>query len=326
MLSFELDGGTDAIEAFVNGLRFFSLAESSRRRGNAWWRTRPPLTHASMAPEARRVAGISDSLLRLSIGIEDGDDLHRRHRSRPGTRRRGGLGGVQTKGWRMSAVAIAPLAEAAPRTAIVLLGTGVVGHALLTCSVRPRRVRYAWWRRRTPGASTCWPMASRPARWRSGWPRAGRTGQRAAACRARCGRSREESGGRCRGLCHRSRPPCGMARRRVPRGHREQGPGRRASVGLACAAKRDGQAAPSTAMPPPWARACPCFRPCDGYAFVGTACSPSKASSQARYRGCSTSTTAAARSHRCCAMRGGWGSPSPIRVRTSPAKTWRASC
>jgi cystathionine gamma-synthase len=33
------------------------------------------MTHASMAPEARRVAGISDNLLRLSVGIEDGDDL-----------------------------------------------------------------------------------------------------------------------------------------------------------------------------------------------------------------------------------------------------------
>jgi cystathionine gamma-synthase len=30
-----------------------------------------------MAPEARRTAGIADSLLRLSVGIEDGDDLLR---------------------------------------------------------------------------------------------------------------------------------------------------------------------------------------------------------------------------------------------------------
>jgi cystathionine gamma-synthase len=35
------------------------------------------MTHASMAPEARRTAGISDSLLRVSVGIEDGDDLLR---------------------------------------------------------------------------------------------------------------------------------------------------------------------------------------------------------------------------------------------------------
>jgi cystathionine gamma-synthase len=35
------------------------------------------MTHASMAPEARRAAGIADTLLRLSVGIEDGDDLLR---------------------------------------------------------------------------------------------------------------------------------------------------------------------------------------------------------------------------------------------------------
>jgi cystathionine gamma-synthase len=33
------------------------------------------MTHSSMAPEARRVAGIGDSLLRLSVGIEEGADL-----------------------------------------------------------------------------------------------------------------------------------------------------------------------------------------------------------------------------------------------------------
>jgi cystathionine gamma-synthase len=74
MLSFEIAGGTDAIEAFVDGLRYFSLAESL---GGVESLVAHPasMTHASMAPEARRVAGISDSLLRLSVGIEDGDDL-----------------------------------------------------------------------------------------------------------------------------------------------------------------------------------------------------------------------------------------------------------
>jgi cystathionine gamma-synthase len=33
------------------------------------------MTHAAMAPEARRTAGIADTLLRVSVGIEDGDDL-----------------------------------------------------------------------------------------------------------------------------------------------------------------------------------------------------------------------------------------------------------
>jgi cystathionine gamma-synthase len=74
MLSFEINGGNDAIEAFVDGLRYFSLAESL---GGVESLVAHPatMTHASMAPEARIVAGISDSLLRLSVGIEDGDDL-----------------------------------------------------------------------------------------------------------------------------------------------------------------------------------------------------------------------------------------------------------
>ena len=74
MLSFEIAGGTDAIEAFVDGLKYFSLAESL---GGVESLVAHPasMTHASMAPEARLTAGISDSLLRLSVGIEDGDDL-----------------------------------------------------------------------------------------------------------------------------------------------------------------------------------------------------------------------------------------------------------
>jgi cystathionine gamma-synthase len=33
------------------------------------------MTHAAMDPEARRIAGIGDNLLRLSVGIEDAGDL-----------------------------------------------------------------------------------------------------------------------------------------------------------------------------------------------------------------------------------------------------------
>src|SRR6185437_8956144 len=76
MLSFELEGDVTQIEAFVDGLQYFSLAESL---GGVESLVAHPatMTHASMAPEARRTAGISDSLLRLSVGIEDGDDLLR---------------------------------------------------------------------------------------------------------------------------------------------------------------------------------------------------------------------------------------------------------
>jgi len=33
------------------------------------------MTHASIPPEQRRKAGLSDSLIRLSVGIEDAEDL-----------------------------------------------------------------------------------------------------------------------------------------------------------------------------------------------------------------------------------------------------------
>jgi cystathionine gamma-synthase len=74
MLAFELDGGEDAIRAFVGGLQYFSLAESL---GGVESLVAHPatMTHAAMAPDARRRAGIADGLLRLSIGIEDDGDL-----------------------------------------------------------------------------------------------------------------------------------------------------------------------------------------------------------------------------------------------------------
>jgi cystathionine gamma-synthase len=76
MLSFELQGDVAQIAAFVDGLDYFSLAESL---GGVESLIAHPasMTHAAMAPEARRAAGIADTLLRLSVGIEDGDDLLR---------------------------------------------------------------------------------------------------------------------------------------------------------------------------------------------------------------------------------------------------------
>ena len=74
MVSFELAGGIDAVRRFVSGLEHFSLAESL---GGVESLVAHPatMTHASMAPEARARAGITDSLLRLSVGIEAADDL-----------------------------------------------------------------------------------------------------------------------------------------------------------------------------------------------------------------------------------------------------------
>jgi cystathionine gamma-synthase len=62
------------VEEFTSALRHFTLAESL---GGVESLIAHPatMTHASMDAEARRVAGITDGLLRLSVGIESADDL-----------------------------------------------------------------------------------------------------------------------------------------------------------------------------------------------------------------------------------------------------------
>lgn len=74
MLSFELRGGTDAVRRFVEAVRVFTLAESL---GGVESLVAHPatMTHASMDPDARRGAGITDGLLRLSVGLEAEADL-----------------------------------------------------------------------------------------------------------------------------------------------------------------------------------------------------------------------------------------------------------
>jgi cystathionine gamma-synthase len=74
MVSFEVRGGEPAVRALVESLECFTLAESL---GGVESLVAHPatMTHAAMPPEARAVAGIRDSLLRLSVGIEDAGDL-----------------------------------------------------------------------------------------------------------------------------------------------------------------------------------------------------------------------------------------------------------
>lgn len=74
MLSFELKGGAREVAGFVEAVRVFTLAESL---GGIESLVAHPatMTHAGMGAEARAAAGISDSLLRLSIGLEHEDDL-----------------------------------------------------------------------------------------------------------------------------------------------------------------------------------------------------------------------------------------------------------
>jgi cystathionine gamma-lyase len=74
MVSFELKGGIEAAKRFVKGLHLFALAESL---GGVESLCDHPaiMTHASVPQEIRMKLGVSDGLIRLSVGIESADDL-----------------------------------------------------------------------------------------------------------------------------------------------------------------------------------------------------------------------------------------------------------
>ncbi len=74
VVSFELKGGIKAVDNFLRRLKVFSLAESLG--GVASLAEHPAtMSHASMPPDYRAKIGISDDLIRLSIGLESIDDL-----------------------------------------------------------------------------------------------------------------------------------------------------------------------------------------------------------------------------------------------------------
>jgi cystathionine gamma-synthase len=76
MLSFELKGGSEAARAFLETVELFTLAESLG--GVESLAAHPAtMTHATMDPDSQIKAGISDGLVRLSIGIEATEDLVR---------------------------------------------------------------------------------------------------------------------------------------------------------------------------------------------------------------------------------------------------------
>ena len=74
MVSFEMDGGIEQVHAFLRSLKLFQMAESL---GGAASLAEHPATmsHASMLAEQRAAAGISDQIVRLSIGLEHVGDL-----------------------------------------------------------------------------------------------------------------------------------------------------------------------------------------------------------------------------------------------------------
>ncbi len=74
MVSFEIRGGLEAARGFLARVRLFTLAESL---GGVESLIEHPalMTHASIPPAVRAASGVSDSLIRLSVGIEHVDDL-----------------------------------------------------------------------------------------------------------------------------------------------------------------------------------------------------------------------------------------------------------
>jgi cystathionine gamma-lyase len=76
MISFELKGGLEAAKKFVQGLKVFTLAESL---GGVESLCDHPaiMTHATIPREIREKLGVTDGLIRLSVGLEDVDDLRR---------------------------------------------------------------------------------------------------------------------------------------------------------------------------------------------------------------------------------------------------------
>ena len=74
IVSFVIRGGLAGARRFLERTRLFTLAESLGG-GDSLVNHPAIMTHASVPPETRERLGISDALIRLSVGIEDCDDL-----------------------------------------------------------------------------------------------------------------------------------------------------------------------------------------------------------------------------------------------------------
>jgi cystathionine beta-lyase/cystathionine gamma-synthase len=76
MMAFEIDGSTEESLSFINALRLCTCAESL---GSVETLITNPATasHCDIPLEARERLGVSDRLIRLSVGLEDPEDLIR---------------------------------------------------------------------------------------------------------------------------------------------------------------------------------------------------------------------------------------------------------
>jgi cystathionine beta-lyase/cystathionine gamma-synthase len=74
MIAFRIQGGFKAASRFLESLKLFTLGESL---GGVESLAEHPsrMTHASLPPDERRKLGITDDLIRLSVGVEDTADL-----------------------------------------------------------------------------------------------------------------------------------------------------------------------------------------------------------------------------------------------------------
>ncbi len=74
MIGFEVEGGGRSAGDFLSALELITLASSLG--GFASLICKPAsMTHRGMPPEAQAKAGIAPDPLRLSVGLEDSDDL-----------------------------------------------------------------------------------------------------------------------------------------------------------------------------------------------------------------------------------------------------------
>jgi len=74
MVSFDLEGDLAAARRFLENTRLFALAESL---GGVESLVNHPaiMTHATVPKQQREALGVTDTLIRLSVGVEDVDDL-----------------------------------------------------------------------------------------------------------------------------------------------------------------------------------------------------------------------------------------------------------
>ena len=74
MISFYIKGDINTAERFLRSLKIFTLAESL---GGVESLIENPalMTHMSVPPEQRKLLGIADNFIRISVGVEDYKDL-----------------------------------------------------------------------------------------------------------------------------------------------------------------------------------------------------------------------------------------------------------